>query len=101
MSLGLGSLLVGTDVNGVECHHRVANDVTPSQISSEWCGFAVRTDWRISDPNAARRHPTSHPPQVLARCRNRIGAPRRSHKLVRNVTKARFEVFRWGVGQEK
>ena len=39
-----------------------------------WCG-----------PSVARRHPTSHPPQVRARWRNRIGAPRRSHKLVRNV----------------
>ena len=35
MSLGL---LFENDVDGIESHHRVADDNTPSQISSSWSG---------------------------------------------------------------
>ena len=45
----------------------------------------MRTDWRSSDPSTARRRPTSHPPEVRARCRNRIGAARQSPQFVRSV----------------
>ena len=45
----------------------------------------MRTDWRSSDPNTARRRLTSHPPEVRARCRNRIGATRQSPQFVRSV----------------
>ena len=55
---------VGNDVDGTESRHRVA-DTTP-QISSTWSGFAVRTDWRSSDPSTARRRPTFSP----SSCRN-------------------------------
>ena len=57
----------------------------PSQISSNWAGFTMRMDWRSSDPSTARRRPTSHPPDVRARCRNRSGAPSQSPQFVRNV----------------
>ena len=41
--------------------------------------------WRSSDLSTARRRPTSHPPEVRARCRNRIGPPRQSPQFVRKV----------------
>jgi hypothetical protein len=44
---------------GMESHHRVADFIIPSEISSSCSGFAVRTDWRSSDPSTVRRHPTS------------------------------------------
>jgi hypothetical protein len=48
----------GNDADG----HRVAEDVTRSQISLSLSGFVVRTDWRNSDSSTMRRHPTSRPP---------------------------------------
>ena len=57
----------------------------PSQISSSWGGFAMRTDWKISDPSPARRRLTAHLPGVRPRCQNRIGPPLQSPQFVGNV----------------
>ena len=43
---------------GMESHHRVVDDIAPSQISPSLGRFAVRTARRSSDPSTARRHPT-------------------------------------------
>ena len=64
---------------GMESHHHVADDITPSQIFSTWNGL------EDFDPNTAGRHPASYPPQVRARCLSRIGAPRQLYKLAWNV----------------
>ena len=45
----------------------------------------MRADWGSADRSSARRRPTSHLPEVRARCRNRIGAARQLPEFVRNV----------------
>ena len=56
----------------------MAGDFTPLSVLFE-------LGWRTSDLSTARRRPTSHPPEVRARFRIRIGAPRQSPQFVRKV----------------
>ena len=58
----------------------MAGDITPLSVLFE-------LGRRSFDLSTARRRPTSHPPEVRARCRNRIGAPRQSPPFVRKVNK--------------
>ena len=46
---------------GMESHHRVADDITPSWISSSLGGFAKRTDWRSHCEATSGFLPSSSP----------------------------------------
>ncbi|KIK01530.1 hypothetical protein K443DRAFT_6819 [Laccaria amethystina LaAM-08-1] len=51
----------------MESHHRVANDITPSQIFSSWGGFTMRADW-LSSKNCEttfKFSPSSSPRSML------------------------------------
>ena len=66
---------------GMESQHCVAYDITP--LGSLRPGVDSQSE-RTGEATA-RRHPASYPPQVRTGCRSRIGAPRRSYELARNV----------------